>query len=139
MRSRSSGSRRGISTSARTRSPTTPRRSSASSARWLRWEGFAAARSLERLGELPIDRKLVGFEFDRGGAELRGVPLRIGGRILGRVTSAGWSPTLERSIGLGWIRREPGGAFPDTLHADRVTAHVVPTPFLDPEGERLRG
>jgi sarcosine oxidase subunit alpha len=102
-------------------------------------EGFAAARSLERLAGLPIDRKLVGFEFDRGGAELRGVPLRIGGRILGRVTSAGWSPILERSIGLGWIRREPGGAFPDTLNADRVTARVVPRPFLDPQGERLRG
>jgi len=67
------------------------------------------------------------------------VPLRIGGRILGRVTSAARSPILERSIGLGWIRREPDGGFPDTLHADRVTARVVPTPFLDPEGARLRG
>ena len=102
-------------------------------------ESFAASRALERLAGLSIDRKLVGLEFDRGGAELRGVPLRIGGRILGRVTSAAWSPILERSIGLGWIRRDPDGGFPDTLHADRVTARVVPTPFLDPEGERLRG
>jgi sarcosine oxidase, subunit alpha len=102
-------------------------------------ESFAASRALERLAGVAIDRKLVGLEFDRGGAELRGVPLRIGGRILGRVTSAGWSPILERSIGLGWIRGEPGGGFPDTLHADRVTARVVPTPFLDPAGERLRG
>ena len=40
-------------------------------------------------------------------------------------------------------RVDPPGArtaaFPDTLHADRVTARVVPTPFLDPQGERLRG
>jgi sarcosine oxidase subunit alpha len=102
-------------------------------------DSFAASRALERLAGLSIDRKLVGLEFDRGGAELRGVPLRIGGRILGRVTSAARSPILERSIGLGWIRRDPDGGFPDTLHADRVTARVVPTPFLDPEGERLRG
>jgi sarcosine oxidase, subunit alpha len=100
---------------------------------------FAASRALERLGAAAPDRGLVGLAFDRGGAELRGVPLRSGGRIVGRVTSAGWSPTLERSIGLGWIRRDPGGDVPDVLRADHVTARVVPTPFLDPEGERLRG
>jgi sarcosine oxidase, subunit alpha len=102
-------------------------------------ETFAASRALERLADTPPDRRLVGLAFDGGGAELRGVPLRSGGRIVGRVTSAGWSPTLERSIGLGWIRREPVGDVPDVLRADHVTARVVPTPFLDPEGERLRG
>jgi sarcosine oxidase subunit alpha len=100
---------------------------------------FAASRALERLAEKPIERKLVGLEFDRGGAELRGVAMWVGKRILGRVTSAGWSPILQRSIGLGWIRREPGGEFPDVLRAGRMTARVVPTPFLDPEGERTRG
>lgn len=100
---------------------------------------FAASRALERLAETPPDRRLVGLAFDRGGAELRGVPLRSGGHIVGRVTSAGWSPTLERSIGLGWIRREPSGDVSDALRADHVTARVVPTPFLDPEGDRLRG
>ena len=100
---------------------------------------FAASRALERLAETTPDRRLVGLAFDRGGAELRGVPLRSGGRIVGRVTSAGWSPSLERSIGLGWIRREPDGDVPDALRADHVTARVVPTPFLDPEGERVRG
>jgi sarcosine oxidase subunit alpha len=102
-------------------------------------KAFAASRALERLAETPSDRRLVGLAFDRGGAELRGVPLRSGGRIVGRVTSAGWSPILERSIGLGWVRREPGGDVPHALRADHVTARVVPTPFLDPEGERLRG
>ena len=100
---------------------------------------FAASRALERLAETTPNRRLVGLAFDRGGAELRGVPLRSGGRIVGRVTSAGWSPTLERSIGLGWIRRESDGDVPDALRADHVTARVVPTPFLDPEGERVRG
>jgi sarcosine oxidase subunit alpha len=99
----------------------------------------AASRALERLADLPLERKLLGLEFDRGGAELRGVPLQAGGRILGRVTSAARSPILERSIGLGWIRREPGGEFPDELRADGIAARVVPTPFLDPAGERLRG
>ena len=99
---------------------------------------FAGARALERLAGAPLERKLVGLEFDRGGAELRGVPLRAGARIVGRVTSAARSPILDRSIGLGWIRRDPDGPFPEELRADRVTARVVPTPFYDPDGERLR-
>jgi sarcosine oxidase subunit alpha len=100
---------------------------------------FAGALALERLAGIPLDRKLVGLEFDRGGAELRGVSLRAGGRIVGRVTSAARSPILERSIGLGWIRRTPEGAFPDTVSAERIAARVVPMPFYDPDGARVRG
>ena len=100
---------------------------------------FAASRALERLAERPLERKLVGLEFDRGGAELRGVPLRARDRIAGRVTSAARSPILDRSIGLGWIRRDPEDPFPEELRAGRVNARVVPTPFYDPKGDRLRG
>ena len=100
--------------------------------------GAAGARALERLAAIPLDRALVGIEFDRGGSELRGVPLHAGGRIVGRVTSAARSPILDRSIGLGWIRRQPGGNFPEELSAERTPARVVPTPFYDPEGARLR-
>jgi sarcosine oxidase subunit alpha len=100
---------------------------------------FAATRALERLAGLPLDRKLVGLEFEGGGAELRGVPLRVGAAIIGRVTSAARSAILERSIGLGWIRRNADGEFPDGLWADRIGARVAPTPFYDPEGARLRG
>jgi glycine cleavage system aminomethyltransferase T/NADPH-dependent 2,4-dienoyl-CoA reductase/sulfur reductase-like enzyme len=102
-------------------------------------ERFTGLRALERLAAVPLERKLVGLEFERGDAELRGVPLRTDGRIAGRVTSAAWSPALHRSIGLGWIRHTPDGSFPDELRADRVAARVVPTPFYDPEGDRLRG
>ncbi|MGH3113929.1 MAG: glycine cleavage T C-terminal barrel domain-containing protein, partial [Gaiellaceae bacterium] len=98
---------------------------------------FASARALERLAAIPVDRRLVGLEFDGGGAELRGVPLSVGGRVAGRVSSAARSPILDRSIGLGWVRREPGGGFPDELRAGRIRARVVPTPFYDPAGARL--
>jgi sarcosine oxidase, subunit alpha len=98
---------------------------------------FAATRALERLSGLPLERKLVGLEFEGGGAELRGVPLQVEGRIVGRVTSAARSPILDRSIGLGWIKSDPEGRFPDELRAERIGARVVPTPFYDPAGERL--
>jgi sarcosine oxidase, subunit alpha len=97
----------------------------------------AASRALERLSGIPLGRKLVGLEFDEGDAELRGVPLRADGRVVGRVTSAARSPILDRSIGLGWIRSDPEGRFPDELRAGRIGARVVTTPFYDPAGERL--
>ena len=100
-------------------------------------ERFAGARALERLSALPPERRLVGLGFERGGEELRGVPLRAGDRIVGRVTSAARSPILERSIGLGWIRSGAEGRFPDELRAGHIRTHVAKTPFYDPAGERL--
>jgi sarcosine oxidase subunit alpha len=105
----------------------------------LRKEAFVGRRALDRLEALAPSRKLVGLRFDRGGAELRGTPLTDGSRIAGRVTSAAWSPPLGAAIGLGWILADPGGSFPEELRAGRVGARVSPTPFYDPEGERLDG
>ena len=96
---------------------------------------FAASRALERLGERPArSGSWSGSSSIEGGAELRGVPLRAGDRIVGRVTSAARSPILDRSIGLGWIRREPEGAFPDELRAGRVARPRRPDPVLRPRG-----
>jgi glycine cleavage system aminomethyltransferase T len=66
------------------------------------------------------------------------VPLTVGSAVVGRVTSAERSPVLERAIGLGWIRRARDG-FPDELRAGNTVARVVPTPFYDREGTRVRG
>jgi glycine cleavage system aminomethyltransferase T len=57
------------------------------------------------------------------------------------VTSAERSIALNRSIGLGWVRASEGG-FPSVLEVaghPSARARVVPTPFYDPSGERLRG
>ena len=46
---------------------------------------------------------------------------------------------LGRAIGLGWMRTLDGG-FPDrATTGSGTTATVVPTPFYDPDGGRLRG
>ena len=84
---------------------------------------------------------MVGLRFDevRGDvSDLRGVPLAVGDRIVGRVTSAEGSPAVGGGIGLGWIR-SIDGEFATRLQANGATASVVPTPFYDPEGVRLRG
>jgi glycine cleavage system aminomethyltransferase T len=102
-------------------------------------ERFVGRTALERLGAAPVGRRLVGLRFDGGGPELRGMPLHAAGRIAGRVTSAARSPEVGATIGLGWILRGDDGTFPGELRAGRIGAAVVPTPFYDPEGERLRG
>jgi sarcosine oxidase subunit alpha len=103
---------------------------------------FVGKAALERLAELPpTTRRLAGLEFEgppANGAELRGAPLTVGGTVVGRVTSAANSASLERAIGLGWIRWNEDG-FPTELGAGAAVARVVATPFYDPEGARVRG
>ncbi len=108
-------------------------------------EWFVGKRALERIAELPLARRSVGLEFDRppeNVAELRGAPLLVGGQVVGRITSAERSIVLDRAIGLGWVRASSDGGFPaalDVAGEGGVRARVVPTPFYDPAGERLRG
>src|SRR5581483_3953213 len=82
-------------------------------------------------------RRLVGLELDGDASSLRGMPLALDGRVVGRVTSCALSPALGRAIGLGWLRAVDGG-FPQVLRAGSAQARVVPTPFYDPEGVRVR-
>ena len=61
------------------------------------------------------------LRFDDGAdpvAELRGVPLAAGERIVGRVTSAEDSPAVGGGIGLGWIRVDRGRV-PDAAAGER--------------------
>ena len=97
---------------------------------------FVGKVALERMAEIPVERKLIGLEFDS--LPRRGVPLYAGDRIVGRVTSCAFSGVLGKAIGLGWLRAV-AGEFPSVLRADDRTARVVPRPFYDPEGARLRG
>ncbi|HEY3264483.1 MAG TPA: 2Fe-2S iron-sulfur cluster-binding protein [Actinomycetota bacterium] len=96
---------------------------------------FLGRTALERMRALPLERRLVGLAFDANPE--RGVPLSTDGRIVGRVTSCAWSPVLDRSIGLGWLRAVDG-TFPQRLRAGAVAASVVDRPFYDPRGARLR-
>jgi sarcosine oxidase subunit alpha len=98
-------------------------------------ERFVGKVALERMREFPLERKLVGLEFDR--SPQRGAPLSLDGLVLGRITSCATSDVLGKAIGLGWIRAVDA-EFPSELRTGEATATVVPTPFYDPEGARLR-
>jgi sarcosine oxidase subunit alpha len=96
---------------------------------------FVGRTALERMSASPLERHLVGLAFD--GHPQRGVPLRVGSQVVGRVTSCAESPSAGHPIGLGWVR-SIDGAFPSEMAAGAARARVVPTPFYDPEGARMR-
>ncbi len=104
---------------------------------------FLGKRALERMAQLPADRRLVGIAFERGApAPEPGSPLFVGERIAGRLTSCLDSPAEERAIALAWSYAE-AGEFATAFEARprsgaRVRGAVVPTPFYDPKGDRLR-
>ncbi len=103
---------------------------------------FLGQAALERLAALPPARRLVGLTFEGGPddtAELRGEPLVVGDSMVGRVTSAERSIALDLPVGLGWVRADPDGVFPERLVAAGAVAIVTPAPFYDPEGLRMRG
>jgi len=98
---------------------------------------FVGRMALQRMVELPVERRLVGLELEGDASSLRGMPLAFDRRIVGRITSCAASPALGRSIGLGWLRAVDG-VFPSVLRAGGVEVRVVQTPFYDPEGVRVR-
>jgi sarcosine oxidase subunit alpha len=112
---------------------------------------FHGREPLLRLQEMGPPARLVGFHLPDGAAppgdegwarQLEGCQVVDKGRPVGRVTSARHSPTLGRLIGLAWVpaaRATPGEPFLVRCAGTDLRATVVPVPFYDPEGKRLKG
>jgi glycine cleavage system aminomethyltransferase T len=65
----------------------------------------------------------------------------IGLEIIGRITSSRYSPTLKKSIGLCWLpvdQSAPGSEFTVRIRGELHPGRVVPLPFYDPEGVKLK-
>ena len=99
--------------------------------------GKAALQEIRRTG---ISRKLVGVEISGDRLEMNFTkwPVAADGGPVGQVTTALWSPRLERNIGYAWlpIERAVDGhkVSVDTPGGERE-ATVVPMPFIDPDKE----
>ena len=127
-----SGSRRGTSTSRRTRCPTTTPRSSGSGGRSRR------TSPLRRQARARADGRAAARATARRSAVRRPTAARPPARGRRRRSSGG-SPRARcrrrpaAPIGLGWVRAIDG-VFPEVLHAGDVTASVVADPLLRPRG-----
>jgi glycine cleavage system aminomethyltransferase T len=109
-------------------------------------QDYVGKEALERLRGEGVDRKLVGIELE--GDELRAEiseywPVHHGGKRVGHITDAVWSPGLEKNIGYVWIPialAEPGTALDvETEDGDRLVGRTANLPFVDPRKERPAG
>lgn len=99
--------------------------------------GFLGAEALAREAADGPARRLVGFVLDEPGVARAGYPLAHDGAEVGVVTSGAPSPTLGKSIGLGYVPpalADAGQELDVVIRGRNKRAHVVDTPFVTKSG-----
>jgi aminomethyltransferase len=104
-------------------------------------QDYLGKAALERIRSEGVTRKLVGVVLD--GAELRAEmseywPVHHGGREVGHMTDAVWSPGLKQNIGYVWVPvelSEPGTSLDVESENDALTGVTATIPFVDPRKE----
>jgi sarcosine oxidase, subunit alpha len=91
--------------------------------------------------EEPVTR-LVGFTLGNGHVPTEGaVIVDAAGAPAGQVTSARFSPVLDRVIGMAWVPSplaRDGAQVTISDEGQTFSAHIQTRPFYDPDGEVLR-
>jgi aminomethyltransferase len=101
---------------------------------------FMGKEALRRIKQQGVSRRIVGVEIEGDRLEMNPTkwPVSVEGRAVGTVTSAVWSPRLERNIGYAWLPAESSAdgtkVSVETASGERA-ATVVPMPFIDPGKE----
>ncbi len=102
--------------------------------RVVRWEKgeFVGAQALAAIRDRGPTRRLVGIELLDRGVLRPEYPILADGQVVGKLTSGGPSPTLNRSIGIGYVPAAlaaPGTALAVDVRGRPLAAKVVPLPF----------
>jgi 4-methylaminobutanoate oxidase (formaldehyde-forming) len=89
------------------------------------------------------ERKLACLVLaDARSVALGSEPVRVDGRVAGRVTSGGYGYTVERSIAYAYLPAGdavPGRPVEVEIFGERVAGEVAAEPLYDPSGEAVRG
>jgi aminomethyltransferase len=99
----------------------------------LKKPDFVGRDTLVQVKERGPERTLVGLEVDPGGVPRPEFPILHDGEPVGALTSGTHSPTLKRSIGIGYVPialAVPGQALAIEMRGKPVAAHVVSLPFV---------
>jgi len=79
-----------------------------------------------------IPRKLIGFEMEGKNIARHGYPILKDGAPIGHVTSGTFSPSLEKSLGLGYVASQHsavGTELAIDIRGRVAGARIVKTPF----------
>jgi len=93
---------------------------------------FIGREAMAKMKAAGIPRKLVGFEMEGKSIARHGYPILQDGAHIGRVTSGTFSPSLEKSIGLGYVASEKaavGTELTIDIRGRVAKAKVAKTPF----------
>jgi sarcosine oxidase subunit alpha len=102
---------------------------------------FVGRWALEHAAERPPQTVLVGFTTTGRHAPTDGSVVVDQGAAAGEVTSARFSPGLQRVIGLAWVPANlaaDGAGIEIADRGRRIGATVATRPFYDPDGALLR-
>jgi aminomethyltransferase len=102
---------------------------------------FVGKEALRQIEEQGVARKIVGVEIAGSRLEMNDTrwPVQIDGHQVGAVTSATYSPRLEKNIGYAWVpvqHSDEGSAVRVETPDGWRQATVVSLPFVDP-GKRI--
>jgi glycine cleavage system T protein len=101
---------------------------------------FVGKAALQRIKSEGVSRKLVGVEIDGDPLDLNMTPwtVSVDGRKVGKITSAVYSPRMEKNIGYAMVPVESsdvGSTVTVATSSGDRQATVVPKPFVDPKKE----
>lgn len=96
---------------------------------------FVGRDALAQIKEEGVEEQLVGFQLIDRGIPRHGYDItNTESRVIGTVTSGTMSPTLERSIGFGYVPVEyadPGTTLRVVVRGQSKKARVETTPFIE--------
>ena len=93
---------------------------------------YIGAEVLRQQHEGGVEKKLVGLTAAGRSAPRQGYPILDEGHEIGRITSGSYSPTLDTSIGMGYVLvryATPGRHLDLDIRGRILPAEVVPLPF----------
>jgi aminomethyltransferase len=96
-------------------------------------KAFTNSEALQQQKQAGVERKLIGFEMiDRGIPRHDYEIVDADGNVIGKVTSGTQSPSLQKAIGLGYVKNEfakEGSEIYILIRDNKVKAQVVKPPF----------
>ena len=103
-------------------------------------EGYVPGDALRQIRDGGPGRQLAGFKLIGRGVPRHGYAIKDGSEVIGEVSSGTFSPTLDMSIGMGYVPGRygvVGSRFQIDMRGRAVEAEVVELPFYVSEGALL--